>query len=427
MRLSPTRSAASLPRGILLPRFPTLLALLALSVAAMGVALGFALARAGGDGTATAGVALGLSVPRLTNDGAATAGAPELPRTGGPLIVYSEFGETHDTIWAAAPDEPQQRAQLASVEHAPGYGIYPSLSPDGRYVAYTVSRRAGRGDTGELRALEIATGETSILADNIDLRIAPVWSAGADAVAVRRSAWQDTSGSFQLLRVDLAGGETLLVDADAGLFPIGFSPDGVWLYFAALSPAGTDLTRVPASGGTGDPRALLSDGGAGEPLAHLSDGVARDWHLSPDGARLAYLAQPATDAGSAFVARVLDLATGGVTAAGAGAGVAQFNPVWETSGALTVGTLTSGEGGVALRLGIGGAASSLRALAAPAGGFDVPLAWSPDSAHLAVRSFASSSLADPGPSRIVVVDPDGTRHELAASSDIAIAGWLQPE
>jgi hypothetical protein len=44
-----------------------------------------------------------------------------------------------------------------------------------------------------------------------------------------------------------------------------------------------------------------------------------------------------------------------------------------------------------------------------------------------VRTFAGTSLADPGPSRVVVVDLDGTRYELPGSSDIAIAGWLQPE
>jgi Tol biopolymer transport system component len=330
-------------------------------------------------------------------------------------LVYSEFGERADTLWAAAPDDPRLRAPLDVIEHAPGFGIYPSLSPDGTAVAYTVAPRTSAGDTGELRVFSLDTGSTALLASGVDVRIAPVWSPEGDAVAVRRSAWGDAGGSFAIVRAGLDGSETPLVTSDAGLFPIDFSPDGAWLYFAALSPEGTDLARVPAAGG------------AGEQLAHLSDGVARDWHLSPDGRRLAYLAQPSPDAGATLEARVLNLATGEAVSAGSAAGdSAQFNPVWEASGALTIGTLERGEGGGAQRLDSGGAASSATQLAAPQDGFDVPLSWSPDGQHLAVRSFAGTSVADPGPSRVTVIDTGGARYELPPGGDVAIAGWLPP-
>lgn len=345
----------------------------------------------------------------------ASAGRPALPQTEGPLVVYSEFGQTADTIWAADPDDPTDRAPIAIVPHAWGYGVFPSLSPDGSYIAYTVlPTGAGQGGSdarGELWLLETASGEMRRLGQDIDLPSSPVWSAEADAVVVRRSRWQEGAGSAQLLRIDLAGAATEVVAADAGLYPIDFSPDGAWLYYAVLSPSGTDLARAPTAGGEV------------EALAHLSDGVARDWRLSPDGTRLAYLAQAPKGAETAFEAQVLDLSTGSVDAPLAGAAVAQFSPVWEQDGSLTIGRL---EGDGPARLSAGGARLSQALPTQPSGGgFDVPLSWSPDGRYLAVRSFEGTSLADPGPSRVAVASRDGARRPLSPLSDVIIAGWLE--
>jgi hypothetical protein len=111
------------------------------------------------------------------------------------------------------------------------------------------------------------------------------------------------------------------------------------------------------------------------------------------------------------------------------AAVTHFNPVWELDGGLTVGRLTGagGSGGAPVRLDADGAAT-VSALPGPpneASGFDVPLAWSPDGVHLAVRSFTGTSVAAPGPSSVVVVNTDGGRRELSQLSDVVVAGWLQ--
>ncbi|OGO52189.1 MAG: hypothetical protein A2148_02905 [Chloroflexi bacterium RBG_16_68_14] len=347
---------------------------------------------------------------------AASAGRPALPQTEGPLVVYSEFGQTADTLWAADPNDPTNRAQIALVEHAWGFGIFPSLSPDGAHIAYTVLPAGGGQDGSDARAelwlLETATGERTRLAQDIDLLSTPVWSPDSASMVVRRSQWQDgAGGSASLLRIDLAGAATEVAAADAGLYPIDFSPDGAWLYYAVLSPSGTDLARAPTVGSET------------ETLAHLSDGVARDWHLSPDGTRLAYLAQTPKGAETTFAAEVLHLATGTVQTPLAGAAVAQFGPAWERDGSLTIGRLDS-DGPV--RLSAGGTRLS-EALPAPppGGGFDVPLSWSPDGTYLAVRGFQDSSLADPGPSWVMVVSRDGARRQLSPLSDVVVAGWLE--
>ena len=336
----------------------------------------------------------------------------------GPLVVFSEFGPTSDTIWAVDPNDPAARIQIARIPHAPDFRIFPSLSPDSAQIAYTVlpaDPPRGWDGTAELWLLKVANGSTQRLAQGIDLRITPVWSPASDAVIVRRADQQ--TGRTELLRVERSGALAVLAGSADGLFPIDLSPDGAWLYYATVSAAGTDLARVSATGG-----------GAAETLAHLSDGVARDWRLSPDGSALAYLAQVRVDGGFTFAAQVLDLTTGGVDTP-VGVGVAQFSPVWRQGG-LTIGSLDPGSGNGAPLHYIPGAAqaqavSPLPAAPALGAGFDVPLSWSPDSDHLAVRAFQGVSPADPGPSHLVIAGTDGRRHQLSPISDSVIAGWLE--
>ena len=372
---------------------------------------------------AAAALTLGLTfgLPGLASDEAPTAaGLQALLQGGTPLVVFSEFAEDADTIWAADPDDPADRVQLGRVDHALGYGISPTLSPDGTRIAYTVLppevARLGLDTLAELWILDTAGGKTRRLAQGVDLLAAPVWSPAGDAVVVRRGGWRDDgNASFQLLRIDLNGAAVPLAAAEAELLPIDFSPDGAWFFYAALTSAGTELARAPAGGG-----------GAAETVAQLSAGVARDLRLSPDGMRLAYLAQAPDDANVAFILGVLNLQTGEV-AASPDDGAAQFSPLWERDGVLTVGRIDGG--GAPARLIVEGTGVSLEApqLPGPSGGtgFDVPISWSPDGVHLATRSFARASLADPGPSRVVVVATDGGRRELSPLSDITIVGWLE--
>ncbi|MCH7837266.1 MAG: PD40 domain-containing protein [Chloroflexi bacterium] len=352
------------------------------------------------------------------NDPTVSSQLQSLLRQGGPLVVYSEFGPEADTLWAANADDPADRVQLGRVDHAENFGIFPSLSPDGTRIAYTVLLPVpGPSGAAELWVLEIAGGASRRLADGIDLRVTPVWSPASDAVVVRRSDGQEGSaGSSELLRIDLNGTATTIASAEAGLFPIDFSPDGAWLYYAILSPSGTDLARAPAQ-----------SSGKAEVVAHLSDGIARDWHLSPDGTQLAYLGQVSLEGGFTFVAQVLDLALGTVYTP-LSRGSAQFNPIWERGGGLTIGRLDGDAGGAPVRLSVdGNVLARVPPPGSPSGraGFDVPLSWSPDGAYLAVRSFERSSVANPGPSRVVVTGADGQRRELSPVSDVVVAGWLE--
>ncbi len=366
------------------------------------------------------GVAVILTVAVITSyvsfigsDGEANASAELalLREQSGALLIYSEFGQLADTIWAADPNRPEEKAYVATVEHSLGFGISASLSPDGALLAYVaLSPSAGSIDAAQLWALEIESGEATLLAENVDLLSTPVWTPASDGVIVRRPAGGD---GVQLLLVDLSGVTSVLAEDQAGLYPIGVTPDGAWLYVASLSERGTDLQRVATSGaGT-------------EVLAHLSDGYSRDWRLAPDGRALAYLGQTSSSAIS-FDARVYDVASGAVQGAVAGLSGSQFNPIWDPSGGLTVGRAPAGEAaGAPVRVSAIGSPDAAVALPGPAAGFDVPLSWSPGGDHLVVRSFEGSSAANPGPSYVIVVGPTGDRQQLSPLSDVLVIGWLE--
>jgi len=343
--------------------------------------------------------------------------------TDSPQLIYSEFSQNSDTIWTAAADNLSQRRAIATVGHAPEYGIFPSLSPDGHRIAYTVlPPDGGQADIAAPAEVWVMDGNGAgrrRLAVDADLPVTPVWAPDGGSLVFRRSVpRENAAGSFQLVRITLAGVETALVDADVGLFPVGFSPDGATFYYVQLSADGTDLGRV------------ASTGGPAAPVAHLSDDFARDWHLSPDGARLAFLAPRYTDDRVSYSATVLDL--GGdsaapvlraASAAAAPGDADEFNPIWNPNGRdLTVGRLASGSAGApALQMAAAGVGAE-RSLAAPPRGFDVPLAWSADGGYLAVRFFEGSSVTNPGRSWVMVVG-GSKRQTVAATSDIEVLGW----
>jgi hypothetical protein len=337
--------------------------------------------------------------------------------------VISEFGIEADTLWVAPADRPSQRQVVAVVPHAAHYGIYATLSPDGRYIAYTALspglREASNDSPAEVWVMGADGSYPRLLATDADLLIAPVWAPDSASLVFRRSqSRENAAGTFELVRVSLADGgqaagpvESTLVTAEAGLFPVGFSPDGKRLYYTQVSAAGTELGQVAAGG----PASLL---------AHLGDDFTRDWHLSPDGARLAFLAPEQSQAGTVLRALVMELnGTFQLRLAlpAADRPAQDFNPIWHPKdGDLTLGRLALGEARApAMRVD----ASGVEPLEAPSQGFDVPLAWSPDGSTLALRSFQGDLESEAGPWHLVLLDAKGQRREVKAESEISFVGW----
>jgi hypothetical protein len=334
-------------------------------------------------------------------------------QSAGQQLLISEFGVDADTIVSVDPADPSSRVEIARVRHAPGWGIFASLSPDGRAIANTaLPEDAAQPSPATPATVAVVDtgGDVRVLAVDADLLVTPVWSPDSASVVVRRSIpAEDGAGAFELLLLGRDGSRsTITTWTTAAVFPIAFSPDGATLYYAALNAAGTDLYRVAPDG-------------AGEALvAHLSDDVARDWKLSPDGATLAFTVVTTGENPAAFTS-TLDLATGAVTPAGVAGASAEFNPIWAPDGDLTMAAMGA-RGGVAVAVGADG---SLAALTDGEGVIDVPLGWSPDGELLALRSVEGATPLDAGASALEIVGDSGERTPATGAADALIVGWLE--
>jgi dipeptidyl aminopeptidase/acylaminoacyl peptidase len=340
--------------------------------------------------------------PPATNDAASTA-------TG--RVAYIEFGANADTLWLANATDPGKREKVLSIPHAAEYGVLPSVSPDGKRFAYTaLPEGLGRPKPDSPAGLWVSAfeggAEPRLLAEGVDLLVAPVWTPDGASVVYRRST--DTE---HVLAVTSPGEEERIIASseNEALFPVGFTPAG-GLYFTGLNErGGTHLYEVSL------------ETGLQREVATLSAGLTRDWKLSPDGSRVAFLEIGFSGADVASRAAVLDLATGAVAAVTASDEVA-LGPTWSKAGVLAVGVFEprSGEASVVVVDG----ASRIR-LSGPASGFDIPLAYDATTGSYLVRTFENDSLVAPGRSAFVLIGPEGERRRMA-EGELSLVGWIRP-
>ncbi|MHB8682759.1 MAG: TolB family protein [Dehalococcoidia bacterium] len=334
----------------------------------------------------------------------------------GERLIISEFGERSDAIVAIDPKNIASRTTIATVDHAPGYGIFATLAPKGDAVAYTALPPGApkpAPDAPALAAIVDERGKTTLLASDIDLLIPPVWAPDGRSIVVRKNIPEPhAAGTFELLRLGRDGSRsTITTWRTAAIFPIAFAPDGSKLYFATLNAQGSDLYSV------------APDGSSETKIAHLSDQITRGWTLSPDGTTLAYsVAEAGNQPG--LVTKTLDLASGAVAVAiPQDQTKAQLSPTWKGDGQLTIGAvkLTGGGGAVQVQA-AGGAAVPLTR---NTDSMDVPIAWSPRGDELAVRSVEGKTPFDAGAAHLDLVSAGGSRQRISNSPDTLVVGWLR--
>lgn len=368
---------------------------------------------------AIAAIALYFAGRSGDDDGAAP---PASPGTGPAesLLVLAEFSRAADEIFVAPAGDPADRTAIATVDHAPGWGINPAAEMAGSLAAYTVLPAGAlpqRDSPAELWLLDVASGERTRLARDADLLAAPVLAPDGTAVVYR-----STDGTEQrLVRVDLASRARRVLHTartDFGVFPVATTPGGD-LLFSEISTAGTDLHAVSLHGpGAGGPRHVL----------HASPYIARDWRLAPDGGTLSYLAPEPLAERVVHRLHVATLETGGASKqsaplVGEAATSEQYGAVWRPDGAaITIGLEAVAGPAAAVTLPLDDTASPAY-LAAPEAGFDVPLGWSPDGRMLAVRSFDGHNSADPGREQLTVIELAGARRAIPSRSQLLFLGW----
>jgi dipeptidyl aminopeptidase/acylaminoacyl peptidase len=315
------------------------------------------------------------------------------------LAGAEEHGDHTDLLLMAAA-APDQRRKLASVPHRANWGLRGSLAPDGRALVYTVlPRTANDPDTqGELWELPLGGRPARRLATGLDLRSSLVWSPDGQWVSYER-VQQD---AIELRRVNAGGaGDEPIVRAPLSerWYTMGYGADGGTVVLAHITTGGTEVVQRTVDGTEQSRR-------------QVSNGSARGFTVSPDG-RAAMLIL--VNEGGKQVYRAVSVGADGVVARLTLGGAEDTGIAWnQRTGAPTVGVVAGG-GDVA---GSAGAQVLL-----PGSGFDVPAAWSPDGAVLALRHFSGRSTDQPGTESIEVL-MDQQRTPVAGSGPLAILGWV---
>lgn len=382
-------------------------------------------------------------------------------------FLYSEFGSGEDVIWSIAPADPSDRAMVATVPHKVGEAIKPALSPDGQKIAYNAMSQEGsdRSRDAETYILDLASGETTLVAEGVDLLTTPLWSPDGGLLFLRRNVGEEVTVILVDLREPEEGEEdepppirTVLRQhvSDVLVYtPLGFDAEEATLYFIQVqggTESGSYLGRyAPATGEavatataiaeatatavagmpTATPESTPTPSPAlfGDVFLALTDQIGRDYSLSPDASRVAFLV-PGLVQGQ-FVARthIVDIEAKRVSPLESDALSSgdQVRPIWHPDGdKVSIGELPSGgdPGRVAMVALDGGGVTFLLP---PERGFDQPLSWSPDGKFLAVSSFPGESLGNPGLPRLVFVSPTGQRPAAPEGAEFEPIGWMAEE
>jgi len=359
----------------------------------------------------------GLTPP--TPQTPATGPAPTVTATPHPSIgelalLYSQFGESEDVLLLAPVSDLQEARTVATVPHSPFWGISASLSPDGQWVAYAVlpstlpNPEEVAGAAAEVWAVPLAGGEPQLLAAGADVRLAPIWSPDSRALVFQ--TFDPRRNGPTLFRVTL-GDKTVAplasIEGAQSVSPLAFAPAGDDFYVAQGVQGGTELLAVDTASGSTRTVATIA-------------GVTRDWRLSPDGQRAAFIRQAAEGGWELWIVNLADGAMSRLEAEGLPSDRELFNPTWHPQQSLIAyGTAPAEDGtGVISVLLLGGSAQRH---VGPEQGFDIPLAWSPQGDYLVVQEFPEYPVRHRG--RLRLIGADGQRLPVAEGMEVTFIGW----
>lgn len=402
-------------------------------------------------------------------------------------FVYREFGATQDIIWRVNPADPANKEQLALIPHREGWGVTPSLSPDQELLAYVAMDEQATDPAfqSNLYVLDLKTQESTFITGQVDLTLQPLWSPDSRLLYAGRNMGQEV----MLLRVKVARqprpgertptpapepspGETpappedpvqIVMREGTGrvltFAPVGFAGDGRSMFFVqiqggtggssllgALAPATWDTVlqaeaearerqkafdeamKAAIEANQPTPSPMPTPSPPTKLVADLTDQIARDYDLSTDKHKFTFSVQEIVDGEFVSRAMVTDIITTLTTplpADGLPAGD-QLRPLWAPDSAhLTIGVRpASGRPGSVALVALDG--SPPQFFPAPAAGFDVPRAWSPDGLYLAVVNYSGASPANPGTASLDLLSPGGQRIPLGPGGDAEVLGWFQP-
>lgn len=281
--------------------------------------------------------------------------------------------------------------EIATVAHLPGTSLRGAVSPSGRHVALITPDTIVLGrPVASLLTLDLETGQIRRLAEGLEPLQNALWTPDSTAVVVTYRSWTATGDPLtSVVRIEMDGTGTVLETHEGATIvaPVGFDTLGQ-LLAVRIDERGSTLTR---------------DGVA---VRWLSTHITRDWALSPDGTRLAFV-EANTWQGLRYLPRVVWIEGGGGVSAASASGQQALGAAWAPSGHSP-------------QFGNEPHTPSGSVSAQSGTGFDVPLAYSRDGSSLAVQHWSGSSFADPGTPQLQVVSITG-RQPLSGFS--RFFGW----
>lgn len=277
-------------------------------------------------------------------------------------VAYTIPGHDFDDVVVRRADGLGEEQVVATFPNsgATGYHIHGSASPLGDFVAVVSLPPFTARSGANLSILTLAGGSVRSVAGRFDYFTRVAWSPDGTKIAAVR--YQDANGVRQnsVVEVDTATGAVRAVAQFSDAFdvvPVGYSFDSSRLYIVVVDNRGSNL--------------FLERDGKVQLEAELSPGRTRDWALSPDGSRLAFV-DILAGGSRTYVGRTLVIATKSVTTLPATAN--QFGASWMPGSPLPA---FGGPGG-SWQLTDPGATEA----------YLVPSAWSPDSMYLAGAVYA---------------------------------------
>jgi Tol biopolymer transport system component len=318
-------------------------------------------------------------------------------------VAYTLPGHDFDDLVVRPADDSAAPRVIATFPNsgATGYHIHGASSPLGESIA-VVSLAPFTARSGASLSIVSSNGSVTRQIEGVfDYFTRIAWAPDGSRLAAVRYHEADGARMSSVVEIEPATGQvrTVAEFPDAiDVVPVGYSFDSERLYIVVVGNRGSNL-HVERAG-----KVQLE--------AELSPGRTRDWALSPDGSRLAFV-DILAGGSRTFVGRTLVIATKTVTTQPASAD--QFGASWMPGSPMPA---------------FGGPGGSWQ-LTEPEseGAYLVPAAWSPDSSYLVGSVYAPAGIEPPTRSLELVqretATTPGRRTVLSDEAGAAFFGWVK--
>jgi hypothetical protein len=269
-----------------------------------------------------------------------------------------------------------------------------SAAPTGTLLAALHMDTVGGG--ARLSLVGLPDGGVRDVEGQFDYLSTLAWSPEGGRIAVTRTFGVGGAGQLSVAVVevntaDLQSTEVAEFEDVIDLAPVGYSIDGKRLFFVVVDQSGSSLWSHE------DGRVVR--------LATFAAGPTRNWSLSPDGSRLAFIDRLGLGERT-YVGKVLVIATGAVSDTESDGD--QLGAAWPPGSLLPA---------------FGGPGGTLQLTDPNPGAYVIPLGWAPDSSSQVV------TVVSPGPSgqlveSLEIVSPT-SRVKLAAGEAVLFLGYVR--